>query len=68
MVQSFVDELSLRFDVLLDPGAQVQELYQVRGYPTSYFIDETGTVRFLHIGILSEEQLDRYLSDLGVGE
>ena len=66
-VQSFMDELGLRFAVLLDPGAKVQDLYQVRGYPTSFFVDETGKVRFQHIGILSEEQLDRYLRDLGVG-
>ncbi len=65
-VQSFVDELGLRFDVLLDPGAQVQDLYQVRGYPTSLFVDEAGIVRFIHIGFLSEEQMDRYLRDLGV--
>ena len=66
-VQSFVDKLSLHFAVLLDPGAKVQDLYRVRGYPTSFFVDETGKVRFQHIGILSEEQLDRYLHDLGVG-
>jgi len=66
-VQSFVDELGLRFAVLLDPGAKVQDLYRVRGYPTSFFVDKAGTVRFQHIGILSEDQLDGYLQDLGVG-
>jgi hypothetical protein len=39
----------------------------VRGYPTSIFIDEMGIVRIQHIGILSENQLDKYLQDLGVG-
>lgn len=66
-VQSFVDELGLRFAVLLDPGAKVQDLYQVRGYPTSFIVDKAGVVRFQHIGILSKEQLDEYLQDLGVG-
>jgi len=66
-VQSFVDELDLRFAVLLDPGAKVQDLYRVRGYPTSFIVDQAGMVRFQHIGILSEEQLDGYLQDLGVG-
>lgn len=67
LVQSFVDELNLKFNVLLDPGAMVQSLYRVRGYPTTFLVDESGVVRFVHIGILTEDQLDRYLQDLGVG-
>lgn len=68
VVQSFVEDLGLQAVVVLfDPGAQVQELYQVRGYPTTVIVDETGIVRFHHIGILSEDQLDRYLRELGVG-
>lgn len=66
LVQSFVDELDLHFNVLLDPGAQVQSLYRVRGYPTSFLVDGSGIVRFVHLGILTEDQLDRYLLDLGV--
>lgn len=65
-VQAFVDELGLTFEVLLDPRAEIQRLYQVRGYPTSYFIDAEGLVRVLHIGIMTEGQLDNYLADLGI--
>ncbi len=64
-VQAFVDELGLTFDVLLDPGAEVQELYRIRGYPTSYFVDADGFIRAIHIGLLTEGQLDGYLADLG---
>jgi hypothetical protein len=39
----------------------------VRGYPTSYFIDAEGVVRILHIGVMTDSQLDGYLSDLGIG-
>lgn len=67
-VQAFVDELGLTFDVLLDPGAEVQRLYQVRGYPTSYLIDQDGVVRIIHIGIMTEGQLDDYLIDMGISE
>lgn len=66
-VQAFVDELGLTFEVLLDPGAEIQKLYQIRGYPTTYFIDAEGVVRVLHIGVMTEGQLDDYLSDLGIG-
>lgn len=66
-VQAFVDELGLTFEILLDPGAEIQRLYQVRGYPTSYFIDAEGVVRILHIGVMTDGQLDDYLADLGIG-
>jgi len=65
-VQNFVDELGLTFDILLDPGGEIQRLYQVRGYPTSYFIDADGVVRIIHIGLMTEGQLDDYLSELGI--
>ena len=67
-VQAFVDELGLTFDVLLDPGGEIQKLYQVRGYPTSVFVDQDGVVQIVHIGIVTESQLDGYLSDLGLVE
>lgn len=66
LVQSFVDELALTFPILMDPGATIQQLYQVRGYPTTYLIDEAGVIRVVHIGFMDEQQLDAYLVDLGV--
>lgn len=65
-VQAFVDELGLTFDVVLDPGAQVQEQYEIRAYPTSYFVDGQGVIRVVHIGIMSEDQLDGYLREVGL--
>src|SRR3989337_1712722 len=67
-VQKFVDELGLTFEVLLDPGAKVQDLYRVRGYPTTYLVDRVGIVQVHHIGLMTEEQLDRYLAQVGVGK
>jgi peroxiredoxin len=68
VVQGFVDELRLTFTVLLDPGGLVQREYRVRAYPTTYFIDKHGFVKFQHIGYMSESQLDQYLEQIGVGE
>ncbi len=65
-VQAFVDELGLTFTTLLDPGGKIQLLYQVRGYPTSYFVDEEGTIQILHIGFMNEDQLDGYMRDMGL--
>lgn len=65
-VQAFADDLGLTFDVLPDPGGEVQRLYQVRGYPTTVLVDADGVVRVLHIGLMTENQLDQYLSELGL--
>lgn len=65
-VQAFADELGLTFPLVLDPGGRVQNLYRVRGYPTSIFLDENGVVQIVHIGIMAESQLDGYLQQLGV--
>jgi cytochrome c biogenesis protein CcmG/thiol:disulfide interchange protein DsbE len=65
-VRAFQDQLGLTFPVLLDPGAKIQQLYRVRGYPTSYFVDRDGTIQVQHIGVMFEDQLDGYLTQLGV--
>ena len=67
-VRSFSNEFNLTFDPLLDPGGRVQELYQIRGYPTTYFVDEAGIIRVIHVGFLTEEQLDNNLKLVGVSE
>jgi thiol-disulfide isomerase/thioredoxin len=65
-VQAFADEFGLTFGILLDPGGEVQNLYRIRGYPTSVLIDENGVVQIVHIGIMAESQLDGYLQQMGV--
>jgi peroxiredoxin len=65
-VRAFAEELRLTFPLLLDPGAEVQEAYRVLGYPTSVFVDETGIIRAVHVGIMSSDQIDGYLANLGL--
>jgi peroxiredoxin len=65
-VAAFRQEVDVDFPLLLDPGADVQRLYRVLGYPTTFFIDEQGTIRFQHVGLMSEEQLEEYLVRLGL--
>jgi peroxiredoxin len=67
-VAQFVEDMRLTFPVLLDPGAQVQELYRLQGYPTSYFLDGQGVIRAVHIGQISAAQVRDYLRQLGVGQ
>jgi peroxiredoxin len=67
-VKQFSEEFQLSFPVLLDPGGNVQELYRVRGYPTTFILDEEGIVRFHHIGLITEGQLLHYLDEMGAYE
>ncbi|MCJ7570101.1 MAG: redoxin domain-containing protein [Anaerolineales bacterium] len=64
-VRAFRDELGLSFPLILDPGGSVQRLYQIRGYPSSIFVDPQGVVRVVHIGLITEGQLRDYLVQLG---
>jgi cytochrome c biogenesis protein CcmG/thiol:disulfide interchange protein DsbE len=66
-VTAFGRELGLEFPLLLDPGGAIQRLYQVRGYPTSYFVDRQGVIQVVQIGVMTEGQLDRNLAAIGVG-
>jgi thiol-disulfide isomerase/thioredoxin len=65
-VQAYVKSQGLNFVVLLDPGAKVQGLYQIRGYPTTFILDETGIVKVQHIGVMTHSQLDGYLEKVGL--
>jgi thiol-disulfide isomerase/thioredoxin len=67
-VRAFQEELNLNFPILLDPGGEVQRTYRVLGYPTSVLIDREGLIHAIHVGIMTEAQLDDYLGELGVGE
>lgn len=68
IVAAFVDELGLTFPILLDFGAVIQDLYRIRGYPSSLFVDANGIIQVVHIGIMTEGQLDGYLAEIGIGD
>jgi len=66
-VQAFRNEFGLTFQILLDPGAKVQNLYRNRSYPSSFFIDRAGVIQVQHIGVMTEGQLDENLKKIGLG-
>ena len=44
VVQAFVDELGLTFDVLHDRAANIERLYHTTGVPESFVIDRHGVI------------------------
>jgi len=63
-VQAFVKQYKYEFPTLLDSKSAVFKLYQVPGYPTSFFIDRDGVVRDIVIGLPGHEEFERRLKKL----
>lgn len=49
-VQSFVDENGYTLSVLLDSRGAVRGAYGVRSIPTTYLVDDQGTVQYVRRG------------------
>ena len=67
LVIQFRDQVGLSFEPLLDSRGTVSQLYQVTAFPTSMFVDEHGIIQIVHIGLMTESQLDDYLAQMGLG-
>jgi len=49
-VPLFVEEFGLTFPILLDRDGSVSALYQLRGLPTTYFVNREGIIRTVVVG------------------
>jgi thiol-disulfide isomerase/thioredoxin len=67
-VQAFVDDLGLNFEILLDTGSKVKDLYRITAFPTTYLVDREGFFKAQHIGTLTRSQLFAYLEQVGLSE
>lgn len=50
VVAQYLEELGVSFIVPLDPEMSVGDRYNVRGMPTTFFVDEDGIIRHLWVG------------------
>lgn len=66
VVAAYGQALGLSFPLVLDPGGEIQKLYRIRSYPTSFFIDSNGIIRAQHIGVMTGNQLDDNLARIGM--
>lgn len=63
--QAFMKEFNVSFPILLDTdGAVVQRLYQISGIPTSIFMKRDGSVARIQIGLMTDQQIDRYVEEI----
>ena len=64
--QRFVDDFNITFPILIDEGSRVADQYQVRGFPTTFFVDAEGVLQAQHIGGMDEGLLSGYLAEIGI--
>ncbi len=61
-VRSYLQSNNLSLPVLLDIRGSVRDKYGVRGYPTTFFIDEDGIIKDIKIGrFRSKAEIGQYL-------
>jgi hypothetical protein len=54
----------LTFTILTDEKSGAAKTYQIRGIPTSFFIDREGVIQAKHVGPLNETLIDKQAQNL----
>ena len=65
-VADFIKQKGFTFTVLLDPQQALVRMYRIQGFPTTFFIDKEGVIRYMHVGMLQEGDLRAGLQSIGV--
>ena len=66
-LQTFKEEFSIEYPLLLNEGGEITDIYSPIGLPTTWFIDQEGIVRFTFSGPLTKESLQIILDDVAAG-
>ncbi len=61
VVQRYVDELGLTFPIPMDEETDVAQRYNVRGLPTTFFIDGEGIIRSVWAGEMNSVTLAEHV-------
>ncbi|HAJ35826.1 MAG TPA: hypothetical protein DCL15_09045, partial [Chloroflexi bacterium] len=63
-VAPFAEEFAMTTPVVIDPEGVVQRLYEVRGLPTTVFIDKDGRIDAVYAGALTPTALEARLASI----
>ena len=63
-IENFMQKGKYTFPVLLDSQGKVADLYQVRGIPTTYFIDKKGIVVESKVGAMTARELKQKIDKI----
>lgn len=63
-VAGFAEEFAMTTPVVIDPEGAIRELYEVRGLPTTIFIDKGGRIDAIYAGALTPTALEERLASI----
>ena len=63
-MQTFVDELGLTFPIPMDADMEVANDYNVKGMPTTFFVDADGVIRHIWTGEMNSVTLAEGISKI----
>jgi thiol-disulfide isomerase/thioredoxin len=63
-IEAFAGDFQMTMPIPRDEQGDIQNLYQVRGMPTSYFIDRDGVIRAVWAGVLTPNRLEELLDQI----
>jgi cytochrome oxidase Cu insertion factor (SCO1/SenC/PrrC family) len=58
--------VGISFPIVMDVTGKTAEVYFVRNFPTTFFVDADGVLRGQHLGQLKEDELVDYLKTVGI--
>jgi thiol-disulfide isomerase/thioredoxin len=64
LVPDFLTEFGITFPIALDPDGEMTTLYQIKGLPTTIFIDSNGIVNEVFPGPLNKAYIESKISEL----
>ena len=64
LVEPFVEEFGLTFEILYDSDGAVNKLYRVTGLPRTIFVDRQGVIQNIQVGEVQETLLQGYLDTI----
>jgi thiol-disulfide isomerase/thioredoxin len=67
LVPDFLAEFGVTFPIALDQKGELSKAYQLKGLPTTIFIDSNGVVNELFMGPLNKAYIESKISELSGG-
>jgi len=68
VVADFANKNQIELIILLDEKGEIAQKFRVHAFPITFFIDESGIVRAIHLGQLNKDLVEENLLLLGLKE
>lgn len=65
LADEFLKQVPADFHIVFDEKGEIARAYEVLGMPSSYFIDRSGKVRFVHTGFYENKE-EKYEQELKI--